>query len=367
MSTLVTIATYEQSITAYILKAKLEDENIDCYFAILSSAEEEWEEVRVQVNEQDVERAIKVMLSIQAEYGVGIEEIKTLQPSRKIIVPTDFSTGAEYACHYAIHLAHKLKAEIKLLHVYEDPVTDLSIKESATYVSYLQSALREVEKRANIAMVQFIRKMKSYMKSQKIKNVRIHSSIARGSIVETIKSISAVYKPDLLVLGTIGRREDSKSVFSGLTKLLISGLHIPVYAIPGPVHADDFKSVNILYATDFNERDHNSLEQLLKIVEPFEKKISCIHIDTKHNSAKAERMDELNLQLKEDYPKHDIKCFLLDDQDVFHGIKEYADQKHMNLLSFTVHKRGIFEKLFKPNLFKKILQESNVPILIFPS
>jgi hypothetical protein len=26
-----------------------------------------------------------------------------------------------------------------------------------------------------------------------------------------------------------------------------------------------------------------------------------------------------------------------------------------------------FEKLFKPNLFKKILQESNLPILLFPS
>jgi len=367
MSVLVTIATYDQSVTAYILKAKLEDENIDCYFAILSSAEEDWEEVRVQVNEHDVERAIKVMLRIQEEYGAGIEEIKTLHPTRKIIVPTDFSEGAEYACRYAIQLAHKLKAEIKLLHVYEDPVTDPGIRESTTDLSYLQSALREKEKRVNIAMVNFIRKMKSYMKTQKIKHVRLHSSITKGSIVGKIKSISAMYKPELIVLGTTGRKEESKSLLSGLAKLLISGLHIPVYAIPGPADTEDFKLVNILYATDFNERDHNSLEHLLKIVEPFDKKISCIHIDTRHSSAKAERMNELNLQLKEDYPGHDIKCYLLDDQDVFHGIKEYADRNQINLLSFTVHKRGVFEKLFKPNLFKKILQESKVPILIFPS
>lgn len=367
MPSLVTIATYEQSIPAYILKAKLEDENIDCYFAILSSSEEGWEEVRVQVSEYDVERAIKVMLSIQAEYGTDIEKLAALNPARKIVVPTDFSEGSEHACQYAIHLAHKIKAEIKLLHVYEDPVADLSIKESASYLNYLQAAIKETEKKANTALLAFNRKMKSYMNAQKIKNVRIHSSIVRGNIVAKIKTVSTEYKPDLIVLGSIGRREDSKSVFAGLARLLISGLDIPVYAIPGPFSREVFDKVNILYATDFNEKDHNSLEHLLKIVEPFEKKISCIHIDTTQNRAKVERMDELNMQLQSIYPQHDIKCWLFDDQDVYHGIKDYVDQKQINLLSFTVHKRGIFEKLFKPNLFKKILQESNIPILIFPS
>ena len=367
MPSLVTIATYEQSKTAYILKAKLEEKGIDCYFAILRSSEVEWEEVRVQVNEFDVENAIKVMLRIQQEYGLNIEHLEAVIPKRKIIVPTDFSQGSEHACQYAIHLAHKINAEIKLLHVYDDPVTDLSIKESATYLSYLQSAIKETENKAKTALVDFNRKMKTYMEGQKIDNVRIHSSMVKGNIVGKIKAISKVYKPDVIVLGTIGRREDSKSVFAGLARLLISGLDIPLYAIPGPVSRVDFEKVDILYATDFNEKDHRSLEQLMKIVEPYEKKITCIHIDTEQNRAKVERMDELNLMLKTDYPETEIKCWLFDDTDVFRGIKEYADQHQINLLSFTVHKRGIFEKLFKPNLFKKILQESNVPILIFPS
>ncbi len=367
MTSLVTIATYKQSNTACFLKDKLEDEKIDCYFAILSSSDREWDEVRVQVNEYDVERAIQVMMRIRDQYGKDIEHIEATGPQRKIIVPTDFSKGSEHACHYAIHLAHRTGAEIKLLHVYEDPVTDVSIKESATYLSYLQSAISETEKKARLAMVEFLRKMKSYMEDQKISTVRIHSAMVMGSIVGKIKSVSQEYRPDLIVLGTIGRREDSKSVFSGLARLLISDLDIPLYAIPGPVSPEVSEKVDILYATDFNERDHNSLEQLLKIVEPFEKKITCIHIDTTQNKAKVERMDELNLQLKADYPGHDIKCWLFDDSDVFRGIKDYADQHRINLLSFTVHKRGIFEKLFKPNLFKKMLQESNVPILIFPS
>jgi nucleotide-binding universal stress UspA family protein len=367
MHTLVTLATYEQSKTACFLKEKFESENIDCFFAIVSTVEGEWDEVRVQVKEEDVERAIKVMLRIKDEHGMDIEEIEPANLLRKIVVPTDFSKGSEYACQYAIHLAQKIKAEIKLLHVYPEPVSELRIKESATYLDYLKSTIKETEKKARSEIVDFNDKMKAYIDSQKINDVRIHSSLAMGNIIENIKGVSRKYKPDVIVLGTVGRREDSKSILAGLANSIISGLDVPVYAIPGPCSPEDFANVKILYATDFNEKDHNSLERLLKIVDPFEMEITCIHIDTAHNPAKRERMDELNLQLKIDYGQHFISCELIEDEDVYHGLKEYASQNQINLLSFTVHKRRIFEKLFKPNLFKKILQESNLPILLFPS
>jgi len=367
MPVLVTLATYEQSKTAYFLKEKFESENIDCFFAIISSTEGKWDEVRVQVKEEDVERAIKVMLRIKDEHGIDIEKIEHAHLLRRIIVPTDFSKDSEYACYYAIHLAQKINAEIKLLHVYENPVIDLSIRESATYLDYLKSTSKETEKKAETEIVDFTHKMKAYMVTQKIQEVRIHSSMVMGDIIGNIKGISKKYKPDVIVLGTIGRREDSKSVLAGLVNSIISGLDIPVYAIPGLCSQEDFENVNILYATDFNENDHNSLERLLKIVEHFDIQVTCIHIDTAHNPASKERMDELNMQLKKDYSQHDIQCQLIEDEDVYHGIKDFADRNQINLLSFTVHKRGIFEKLFKPNLFKKILQESNLPILLFPS
>jgi len=367
MLTLVTIATYEQSKTAYFLKEKLEKENLDCFFATVASSDGRWDEVRVQVKDYEVERAITVMLGIKEEYGMDIEKIEPESLLRRIIVPTDFSEGSEYACHYAIHLAQKIKAEIKLLHVYENPVVDMSIKESATYLDYTRNTLRETEKKVNSEILAFTHKIKVYLETNDITNVRIHSTLAMGNIVGKIKGISTIYKPDLIVLGTVGSRENSKSVFGGLADAIIHGMDTPLYAIPGPCSRKDFEKVNILYATDFNEKDHRSLERLLDIVEPFDKQVNCIHIDTAHNPTKSERMDELNLQLKLEYARHNIHCMLIEDEDVYHGIKDFADTYNTNLLSFTVQKRGIFEKLFKPNLFRKILQESNLPILLFPS
>lgn len=367
MPTLVTIATYEQSKTAYFLKEKLESEGLDCFFAIANNDQGEWDEVRIQVQEDDVEAAIKVMLHIKEEFGTEIEKIEPGQIPKRIIVPTDFSKGSEYACYYAIHLAQKINAEIKLLHVFENPAAGLTIKESSTFVEYLRDIQLHKEKQAKTEMIDFTTKMKAYMATQSKNMNRIHSSIMMGDIVRSIKGISERYKPDLIVLGTEGRQEETRSVFGGLTKSIISSLEIPVYAIPGPCSPEDFDKVNVLYATDFNEKDHRSLEQLLKLMEPFEKQVTWIHIDTAHNPAKTERMNELNTQLETDYGQHHIQCQLIEDEDVFYGLKDFASRNQINLLSFTIHKRGIFEKLFKPNLFKRILQESNLPILLFPT
>ncbi|MDX2432204.1 MAG: universal stress protein [Bacteroides sp.] len=367
MSTLVTIAKDEQSHTAYFLKEELENETIDCFFEISCDDRGDWEIIRVQVDKENVERAIQIMFHLKEKYGMDIEKIKPRKRPRKILVPTDFSKGSEYSCQYAIHLAQKMNAEIKILHVYEYPFSEMGRTESATYMEFMRTTMKESETNAKQGVIDFTLKMKAYMSSEKIEGVKIHSSTAIGNLVGSIKGISHTYKPDLIVLGTIGRSENSKIMLAGLANAIINGLEIPLYAIPGPCYPEDFDNLKVLYATDFNEKDNKYLEHLLEILKPFKKQISCVHIDTEHNPAKKERMFELNLQLNEAYDEQDLNCRLIEDEDVFHGLKVFVVNNKVNLLSFTVHKRRLFKKLFRSNLFKKILQESSLPILIFPA
>lgn len=367
MSYLVTLATYRQSKTAYFLKQNFERHNIDCFLAFSSSIDSKSEEVRIQVQEMDVERAIKVMLSIKTEYGMDIEEVEPIDHISKILVPTDFSEESKNACHYAIHLAQKLKAEIKILHVYENPVQDVNIKRSSTFEDYVEEAQKDVEMKATAGIVEFTRNIRDYIGTHGINEVKVHSSVVMGDSIGGIKKISKSYKPDVIVLGTSTGDEETGSILASVADEIIKGLEIPVYAIPGSYNVLDLDKMNILYATDFNEKDHTSLDQLLAIMELLEKRINCVHIDTAHNPSKKERMDELNDFLEKEYSQHDIQCSLIEDEDVFHGMKEFTDNYNINLLSFTSKKRGLFEKLIRPNLFKKILQEANLPILVFPS
>jgi nucleotide-binding universal stress UspA family protein len=367
MKTLVTLASYKHSKTAYFLKENLEHENIDCFFAFTSRAQKRPEEVKVQVKAEDVERAIRVMMDIKDKYGKEIESLEPEHHVRKIIVPTDFSQGSENACYYAVHLANKLQAEIKLLHVFESPIGEVHVKETATFEAYSANLYTEAEKRARSEIVAVTQRVNDYMQAQGIKGVKVHAATVIGNIIWRIKNISSQYNPDFVVLGSVGWKKSSESVLSGVANEIIRGLRIPVFAVPGPIKEQDFEKLNILYATDFNEKDYNSLDQMLEILEPFRKKVTCIHIDTEQNPAKEERMDELNDFLCREYIEHEISCQLIEDDDVYGGIKDFADRNSINLLSFTTQKHSIFEKLFKPNLFNKILQEANLPILIFPS
>jgi nucleotide-binding universal stress UspA family protein len=307
------------------------------------------------------------MLNIKDQYGKDIEDLEPDSFAKKIIVPTDFSIGSENACYYAIHLAQKMGAEIKILHVYENPVGEIHVKETATLESFSAKLFIEMEKKANDKIIELLQRIKDYMRIHDIRDVKVHSSTIMGNVVARIKGVCNLYQPDLLVLGTIGKRETSDSILTGVSKAIIRDLGIPVFAIPGPIKFQDIEKMNILYATDFNEKDHTSLDALLKILAQFEKRINCIHIDTERNPVKVERMDELNKFLNKEYDQHEIYCSIIEDDNVYHGMNKFAERNKINLLSFTTQKQGIFKKLFRPNLFKKILQEANLPILIFPS
>lgn len=367
MSNLVTIASYEQPEQAYFLKDELENESIDCYFEISCDNQGMWDLIRIQVDKEKVEEAIKIIFKLKEKYGENFERVRSAHQVKKILVPTDFSKGSEYACQYAIHLAQKMDAEIKLLHVYEYPISEMGIKESATYLNFMRDTLKITAENAKRDLVDFTNKMKAHMAQEEIDKIKIHASTVMGNLVGSIRAIATNYQPDVIVLGTIGRSENSKKVLAGLANALIKGLNIPLYAIPGPSSPEDFTRLNILYATDFNEKDNKYLNRLLSITQAFDKQISCVHIDTAHNPAKKERMFDLNMLFNKMYAQHDLQCRLIEDEDVFHGLKVFAVNNNINLLSFTVNKRGLFKKLFEPNLFKKILQDSNLPILIFPT
>ncbi|MEN8201688.1 MAG: universal stress protein [Bacteroidota bacterium] len=367
MKKIITLATYKMAKTAYFLKERLEHESVNCFLSYVTNLQKNRDEVRVQVEDDDVERAIKTMLRIKDEYGKDIEMIEPVEHIRKIVVPTDFSKESENACIYALYLARKLRAEIKILHVYENPIDDVSVRKSSSFEEYAEKVSMEVEEDARDGLQAFSQRIRDYMSASRIQDVKVHSSLVMGNIVKKIGGVCQVYAPDFVVLGIAGKERGSKNIVAGLADMLIRDLRIPVYAIPGPSEKKDLDQMNILYATDFNEQDHVSLNQLLSLMEPFNIRIDCIHIDVAQNPVSEMRMNELNNFLSEKYSSQDIQCYLTEDEDVYHGIKVFAENNGINLLSFTFHKRRIFEKLFKPNLFKRMLHEASIPILIFPS
>jgi len=367
MKSLVNLAEYSQVKTAHFLREKLEEKGIDCYLSYVSDPEVRALRTRVQIKGEDVENAVRIMLGIKESLGKNIEDLDPSAPAYKILVPTNFSKGSENAAYYALHLAKQIQAEMKILHVYENPLSGVDINKTSTFENYALSTILEVEENAKTGLMEFMNRIKTYGTKHGLGEIQMLPASIMGRVVNRISEIAEVYQPDFLVLGTEGKKEGSRSVLGGLGMNMIQKLELPLFAVPEAFIPHEHQKMNILYATDFNEKDHNSLNRLLHLLSPFDIEITCIHIETEPDLQMEERMDELNFFLARNYRSHRIQCRLIEDKDVFHGIQQYTDSNKINLLSFTTRKKHIFEKLFRPNLFKKILQEARVPILIFPS
>jgi len=145
---IVNIATYKEHKVAYSLKNQLYSKGIESFLSHEESDNTENAggsyEIRIKVKENDVEEAVKLLIQLGPDFEKNEE--KQVVHYRRILVPVDFSQDSVKACLYAIGIAEKMKAEIKLLHVFEEPIEEPSrIKHTGTFEKYYRDELRIVK------------------------------------------------------------------------------------------------------------------------------------------------------------------------------------------------------------------------------
>src|SRR5512138_1043673 len=153
---------------------------------------------------------------------------------RKILVPVDYSDCSKFACRYAIKIACKLKAEIKLFHSYYSPAFDLIELAGAVQT---QTQLREevtvnLEESEKETLLNFMNSLKDYITQCELPPVNISFDIAPGVPEDEIISYSQEYLPDLVIMGTKGKGTGVGSIIGSVTASVINRIKIPVLAIP---------------------------------------------------------------------------------------------------------------------------------------
>ena len=363
---LISIATYKELSKANFLKERLESENIECFLADENFHHTDIKYItgiKVQVRGCDVERSIKVMLRVNELYG----QIDVEEEYKKILVPIDFSVYSFNACQYAIGLAQKLNAEIKLLHIYDDPLIDaITVKKSASYLEYAAQVLNEAERKAKDEMVKFSNELRAQLEEDELKNTRIHYSILKGSPEVEISSMSETYKPEVIILGTRGKGEKASDLIGSVTTKVIERSKVPILTIPEDSIYTGINRINILYGTDFYDSDYSSFKKLLDITTNLDVKIHCIHIETEERKPWKEiKMNELNEYFANEYSDANVECHLIESDDLLKGMQEFIDENKIDIISFTSPKRSIFYKILNPNNLKKMVYQSKIPMLIF--
>jgi nucleotide-binding universal stress UspA family protein len=357
---------------AQLIKARLESEGIECFLSNTNLIQGDIAAgVQVKINENDADQALEIIDQMKDVSGSGKQEtVRKMKAIRRILVPVDFSETSINACSFALGLGQKLKAEVKLLYSYFNPIISSEpYMEGQTFNYMIDDVIIGIEKEARKQMSELKEKLKNKIKEEHLNFVRVSSSLDRGIPESVILKHIDSYRPGIVVMGTRGMGENAVNYLGSVTKKVIEKASIPVLLIPEKSIFTGMQYVaRVLYATNFEDSDFISLRKLMTLVRPFHMIIHVAHISGKDSeNLDQARMGKLKKHLESEYEGHRFICDVIPHEKVIQGLQDYIERKEIDLLALTTHKRGVFERLFNPSIARKMIFHSYVPLLVFHS
>lgn len=352
------------------VKNMFESEGIECFFTnegLILGSQYNPNEVLLKVKACDSEKAVKTLLQIHKDYDLDkINEDSTFKNLKKILLPVKLGEGCYELIYFALALAQKINAEIKILYVYGDPNIAQSKKHTASWEKHVKIELKEAHRKAQNKLVAFSEELKKKAPAELLTTVKLHYRMLKGIPEYVISEASDRYQPDLVIMGTGKSKIEDGEFLDKIVVKVIERSNYPLLALPCNAVYSEKEKLNVMYGTDFYDSDNSSLNKLLSILQPFEKEIHCVHIDLNDDPNHAQKVEQLNKMLEKNYANHNIRCKLFESSDVVKGFTEFVEKNKIDIISMSKQKRSSFYKMFHSDKLGKLLITEKVPMLIFP-
>lgn len=354
---------------AILLQARLQADGIDCFLShenLLQAAVSMG--VEIKVRESDMERALKLIDRYKEDSRNEREKSsKTLGHIKRILVPVDFSTASQNAVKLAIDFAKAFGAEIRLYHVFYNPVIEVApFDTSHAYHINLTNYLHEIEQNARKQMADMVQGIKKQVTKEKLK-VRITQSIANGIAADEILSMSHKYRPGLIIMGSKGIGKQSEGMMGSVTLKVAAKSEVPVIALPDNSKMTSIAKIrHIMYATDFDEYDQESLRKLINLTDPLKLTLHCVHVSVgKRRTWDNVKMDALKRFINEEFNELSLKIKIIVSDDVLNGLETYIRENPVDIIALTNHSRGLLDSFFTPSITRMIMQRISKPLFVF--
>ena len=215
-------------------------------------------------------------------------------------------------------------------------------------------------------MEKFYDDLKEKIEKEGIQGIKIDYALMRGIASEEIIEESKKYNPEVIIIGTRGQGERENDLIGSVTAKIIEESKVPVLVIPEDSIYQGIATINIMYATDFDDSDYHAIKKLISILSPFEFRLYCVHIGTSDSQVwDRVKMDSLKEKLLQHYSDYEIHCSIIEDKDFLAGMQEFIREKYIDIISMVTHKQGIISKLLNPSITRKVLFHTNIPFLVF--
>ena len=285
----------------------------------------------------------------------------------KIILPVDFSEGTFHACLFALQLCpEESGSQLMLLHCFRDYLADADTDiappiDQNPSVAIAEDVIHRNETDAIEQLEELYQQLQANLPQH---NIYIERKMVHGSPEDCIPEQVKQYQADLLVMHTDGEAGLGRSIFGTVTTKMVDEVKIPVPSVPKD--AAGRKINRVLYATDFDKADTEAIEQLQALLQPVKPAIICVHISDNAQNDDQQKLQQLKQSLQTAQTSN-IRFALLPGDDAGDAIAKFVSQERIDLIGLTSRDHSTWGNLFNKNLAKKLILESQTPLLIFHS
>ncbi|MEO6523315.1 MAG: universal stress protein [Mucilaginibacter sp.] len=283
---------------------------------------------------------------------------------KTIAVLTDFSKRAENAARYALCLAEKIHADIKLYNSFfvpsEDPLSAQIAWPMEDYEALKRESLHQLELFGAKLKKEYSVGMTGTFKPA------IEYECHDGNFNTYLKGLEAEKDTVLLVIGDHEKGMSTWMTGNHLDEI-IDQVSLPVLVIG---EHQKFQQIDkIAFATDLNTGDIEQIHSLAGLAGTFNAELLIVHIAD-------EKYDDLELQYKVDTFLSDITSKIdfakiyyrrVKSIDVGHGLNWISEHGQIDMLVMVHRHKTFLQNLFKSSFTKEVAATIHLPLLIFPS
>lgn len=265
---------------------------------------------------------------------------------KKILVPTDFSSNAEKALHYAVQLAKKMEGEIFLVHAVESEMMEGEIQKVANELAVKTKVLADKEK------------------------IRISTKVYNGFPLNAIPDAIKEFNIDGVVMGTLGNTALSEKIIGSRTAAVIGRSPVPVLAIP--LQSEWRIPEKILLAINRFDDQETRILPVIKMARLFSASVQVtIFTDTDDDYIEDYEEHESKIAayrdlLKKQYPDVKIHAVHLAGHHFTKNVNNWIVNNHIDMMVMLTRKKNSIEKFFERSMTKKMSYQVTIPLLAIP-
>ncbi len=264
---------------------------------------------------------------------------------KRVLVPVKLDQLSEALLSYAGSFAKAVGAELLLLHCTGQAEVTYTQK------SRIIQSLRAFGERA-------------LGKQQKPGAGFVHfDCVVRPlSLRENIKKVTQDYAVDLVLMEACPLPAE-QCVGSDHAAAVMEQLEVPVMVVPQ--QSSYQKPRNLVFATDFTDRDPLVLRRIQSFAEQAGARLTLVQVYSPAERAQLCSLKAAMREVEKLLKGKEVKFKLLEEEDMLEGISDFAEQQNTDMLILATQDNHLMQRLFSNAYVKTMAYHTRVPLVTF--